>query len=246
VGSAADPANLYDSGSVSSKFVPVLFADGLSAHVPIPVKGGSIFRVQSDEGYEGLYRLLTNQPRVRKGVLGRLRRLPERERVSFGEPPVGTAAEIPPPPVASLPHPRVEDLFADRKAEREKLTAALLPPDGTHKASVKPKVFISYSWLDEKDRNGNPVILASGRPSRIPDERALNLAELLRECGFDSRIDLYFKNRKYGFLPPVGRPEDRRDPWIIWAEEQIGDADSVLLLCSVREHGAAGTAWTTT
>src|SRR5882724_10081498 len=34
--------HLYDSGSVSSKFVPVLFADGSHDHVPTPVKGGSI------------------------------------------------------------------------------------------------------------------------------------------------------------------------------------------------------------
>jgi hypothetical protein len=99
-------------------------------------------------------------------------------------------------------------------------------------ASVKPKVFISYSWLDEKDKDANPVVLAHGRSSRTPDERAFSLAELLREHGFDSRIDLYFKDAKYGFVPPVARPRDRRDPWIIWAQEQIAEADSVLLLCT--------------
>jgi len=239
---------LYDSGSVSSKFVPVLFADGLHDYVPTPVKGGSIYRVQSDEGYEGLYRLLTNQPRVRKGMLGRLRRLPERQRVSLGEPPVGAAAEIPPVPVASLPRPRVEDLFVGRAAERQKLTA-VIPADGNGKASAKPKVFISYSWLDEKDKDGNPVVLAHERRSRTPDERAFSLAELLREHGFDSRIDLYFKDAKYGFVPPVVRSRDRRDPWIIWAQEQIAEADSVLLLCTPEyiasdlDHGECPGEW---
>jgi hypothetical protein len=38
--------HLYDAGSVSRKFVPLLFADGLSAHVPAPVKGGTIYRVR--------------------------------------------------------------------------------------------------------------------------------------------------------------------------------------------------------
>jgi Sulfatase-modifying factor enzyme 1/TIR domain len=94
--------HVYDSGSVSSKFVPVLFADGSHDHVPTPVKGGSIYRVESDEGYEGLYRLLTNQPRVRMPVLGKLRQLPDRQRVSLGEPPTGTVTGEQTRPVAPV------------------------------------------------------------------------------------------------------------------------------------------------
>jgi hypothetical protein len=37
--------HLYDAGSRSSKFVPVLLADGVNAHVPAPAKGGTIYRV---------------------------------------------------------------------------------------------------------------------------------------------------------------------------------------------------------
>ena len=42
--------HLYDQGSVSGKFVPVIFADGSSAHVPTLVKGASIHRVETAEG----------------------------------------------------------------------------------------------------------------------------------------------------------------------------------------------------
>jgi hypothetical protein len=49
-------------------------------------------------------------------------------------------------------------------------------------------------WLDEKDKNGNPAALKNGKVARIPDERAFNLAERLRELGFDSRLDVYFKD----------------------------------------------------
>jgi TIR domain/Caspase domain len=76
--------HLYDAGSVSSKFVPVLFADGSPEHIPRPVRGGTIYRVGTPEGYEALYRLLTNQPRVRKPEMGTLRRLPERLRQTVG------------------------------------------------------------------------------------------------------------------------------------------------------------------
>jgi len=76
--------HLYDAASASEKFVPVLFADGSSAHVPTPLRGASIYRVDTPEGYEALYRLLTDQPRVRRPELGQLRRLPERQRQPIG------------------------------------------------------------------------------------------------------------------------------------------------------------------
>ena len=49
---------LYDAGSVSAKFIPVLLADGSDAQVPLPLKGGTIYRVETPEGYELLLRLL--------------------------------------------------------------------------------------------------------------------------------------------------------------------------------------------
>lgn len=91
-------------------------------------------------------------------------------------------------------------------------------------ASVTPKVFISYTWIDDKDITGARV--------RVPDKRALDLAERLRSAGFDSRLDVYFKDSHYGFTPPQRVPSDGRDPWIIWAEQQIRDADCVLLMCT--------------
>jgi len=143
--------HLYDSGSVSSKFVPVLFADGSHDHVPTPVKGGSIYRVESSEGYEALYRLLTDQPAVRKRERGRLRRLPERQRQSLGESAAGTAAEEQTRPVASLPHPRVEDVFVGRLEERGKLAAALFPADGaTRPVVVSGMAGVGKSYLVDR------------------------------------------------------------------------------------------------
>ena len=94
--------HLYDAGSVSTKFVPVLFADGSHDHVPTPVKGASIYRIESNEGHEGLYRLLTNQPGVLKPELGKLLQLPERQRVSLGEAPTGTETGEQTRPVAPV------------------------------------------------------------------------------------------------------------------------------------------------
>jgi TIR domain len=116
------------------------------------------------------------------------------------------------------------------------------------KASAAPTVFISYTWVDEKNKVRDGV-MTSGKPSRVPDERASKLADRLRQSGFDSRLDVYFKDSKFGFLPPVRRPGDSRDPWIIWAEEQIRDAHCVLLLCTPEyvgsdpDHGKCPGAW---
>jgi pimeloyl-ACP methyl ester carboxylesterase len=88
----------------------------------------------------------------------------------------------------------------------------------------KPKIYISYTWLSEENEKGEW--------RRVPDDRAFNLAERLRENGFDPRFDRYFKDSQYGFEPPNRRPGDHRDPWIIWAEEQIRGADGVLLMCT--------------
>ena len=70
---------LYDQGSVSDKFVPVLFADSLPSHVPTPVKGATIYDIDTPEGYEALYRLLTNRPSVPLTPLGPRKLLPPQQ-----------------------------------------------------------------------------------------------------------------------------------------------------------------------
>jgi hypothetical protein len=62
--------DVYDAGSVSNKYVPVLFADGSPNHVPRPVRGASIYNIETPDGYEALKRLLTNQPLTPPGPVG--------------------------------------------------------------------------------------------------------------------------------------------------------------------------------
>src|ERR1700751_5776397 len=78
--------HVYDRGSVSAEFVPVLLADGSTEHVPTPVKGGTIYRVETTEGYDALLRLLTDQPLTPVPALGQRRSLPPKERRSAGPP----------------------------------------------------------------------------------------------------------------------------------------------------------------
>jgi hypothetical protein len=121
---------LYDAGSVSSKFVPVLFTDGSDAHVPMPVKGGTIYKVETPDSYEDLLRLLTAQPLTPMPPLGQRRSLAPKQQRSSG------TREEPTKPAAPLPHPWVEDLFVGRQAESAALAAALFPTGGTRRPVV--------------------------------------------------------------------------------------------------------------
>ncbi len=75
---------LYDAGSVSTKFVPVLLADGSPEHIPTPVKGGTIYHLGTSAGYEALLRLVTEQPLTPIPPLGRRRSLAPKARRSGG------------------------------------------------------------------------------------------------------------------------------------------------------------------
>lgn len=87
---------LYNTTSHNTKFVPVVFSPDDKQHIPTVLAGFTYYQPNTDEGYEGLYRLLTNQPSVGKRALGDIRILPA----------VQAKAAVPdPPPAPSPPSP---------------------------------------------------------------------------------------------------------------------------------------------
>jgi tetratricopeptide (TPR) repeat protein len=102
--------HLYNQDA-NTRFVPILFADGQVAHIPTPLQSATYYRVDTANGYEDLYRRLTNQPRVTKPELGKRRALPPRKRQQDFFAPKVSLAKLP------STHP---DLFG-----REKELAAL-------------------------------------------------------------------------------------------------------------------------
>jgi hypothetical protein len=74
--------HLKDSGPVNTKFIPVLLKGGSPSFVPAPLQSTGYYFVDTADGYESLYRLLTNQPRTIKTELGKMRSLPHEERRS--------------------------------------------------------------------------------------------------------------------------------------------------------------------
>ncbi len=71
---------LYDSEGRNTKFIPIVFNRDDVKHIPVEVKGGTYYILDSDSEYEDLYRHLTNQPKAVKRELGHLRSLPPKSR----------------------------------------------------------------------------------------------------------------------------------------------------------------------
>ncbi len=71
---------IYDDDSENKKFIPVLFKTGKVEFIPRPLRGATRYNVDTEPGYEDLYRRLTNQPRHTKAVLGKLVKLPAKKR----------------------------------------------------------------------------------------------------------------------------------------------------------------------
>jgi hypothetical protein len=75
---------LYNARTVSRKFIPVLLAGGEKRFIPAPLQGRTHYRADDEEGYETLYRRLTDQPLTPRPDLGARRTLPPRARRSGG------------------------------------------------------------------------------------------------------------------------------------------------------------------
>ncbi|MGV1048749.1 MAG: SEFIR domain-containing protein [Solirubrobacterales bacterium] len=68
--------DLYESESRSTKYIPVLLSSGEKSHIPIALRGTPYYDLDAADGYEALYRRLTDQPEVERPDLGPVRELP--------------------------------------------------------------------------------------------------------------------------------------------------------------------------
>ena len=83
--------HLYDADTTTRKFIPILLEGGRIEDIPLPVRGATHYRVDTQQGYQDLYRRLTDQPRVRKPEIGPRTELstegPRHERPSAADAP---------------------------------------------------------------------------------------------------------------------------------------------------------------
>ncbi len=72
--------HLYNAGTLNTKFIPVLLESGEFKHIPTSLQGTTYYSAHTEEGYEDLYRYLTNQPGTPKPELGKRKELRPRQR----------------------------------------------------------------------------------------------------------------------------------------------------------------------
>jgi hypothetical protein len=73
--------HLYTLQGMNSKFIPVVFSPEDIAYIPVLLNSTMRYRLETNEGYETLYRRLTGQPLIEKPVLGKVKALPPRAKM---------------------------------------------------------------------------------------------------------------------------------------------------------------------
>src|SRR5438046_743655 len=71
---------LYNSGTINTRFLPVLLEGSSTSAIPMPLRGVAYYLPMKEKGYEALYRRLTNQPLTPPPDLGTVRQFPPRDR----------------------------------------------------------------------------------------------------------------------------------------------------------------------
>src|SRR4051812_20753763 len=90
---------LYEQDPDVQRFIPVLFAGGQSSFIPLRLRGLAHYYVGTEEGYESLYRHLTNQPGTPMPPVGQRRSLPPKQPQSY---PSSLAVKPDPKPPTTL------------------------------------------------------------------------------------------------------------------------------------------------
>jgi hypothetical protein len=123
---------IYQADTQNTKFIPVVLeADG-SRWIPSVLRSTNYYDLRTEDGYEELYRRLTNRPRARKPDLGKLRSLPPGERKSEGA--LGRLVNVPDLPPHFLPR------LGELQALKDAVLAGITKPvalTGTGKIGVQ-------------------------------------------------------------------------------------------------------------
>jgi Effector-associated domain 7/SEFIR domain len=72
--------SLYDGQGRNLKFIPVLLNANDESFVPIPLRSSNIYKLDRVDGYDLLYRRLTDQHEIPPPVVGTVKKLPVRDR----------------------------------------------------------------------------------------------------------------------------------------------------------------------
>jgi TIR domain len=161
---------LYEAEGRNTKFIPVVFAPDDVKHIPVEMRGGTHYVLDSDARYEDLYGHLTEQPKTVKRELGELRQLP----------PIGTQRTVSPRLVDAAQEP--SPVVPHESVKSQHPLVALVQPGGTtlfvraQRIRARGKL-VSLSILPSDPRQIS-AITELERNSREPIGIAYNLTAL--------------------------------------------------------------------
>ena len=76
--------DLYNSAAHNTKFIPIVFSSEDGSFIPKILRGATYYRIDTEDGYDDLYRRLTDQRRVVKPSIGERRVLLPLNKVPAG------------------------------------------------------------------------------------------------------------------------------------------------------------------
>jgi nucleoside phosphorylase len=139
---------LYDAQGQNPKFIPIILSSEDANFIPSPLRSTTSYRLNTTDGYEQLYRSLTNQHDTPRLELGKIRALAPRDRKQVFESL----------PNASEQLGKIEVFFSyshEDESLRDKLATHLsgLRREGIIKEWHDRKIGAGREWAGEIDRN---------------------------------------------------------------------------------------------
>jgi tetratricopeptide (TPR) repeat protein len=224
---------ISNAGMLNTKFIPVLLESGKFEHIPTPVQGVAHYFAQTEEGYEDLYRRLTNQPEHPKPALGEVRRLQPPAKLQPVE-PKERKQDFFAAPLMNLPFER-NPFFTGREKILKDLHSALTKNSATSLTQAvsglgglgKTQTAIEYAYRHLQDytyvfwvRADSQLALSTGF---VEIARLLNLPEKGAQSPDDT-------------VRAVNRWLENNSGWLLIFD----NADAPELLKGFRPHNAKG------
>ena len=155
---------LYDRGA-NSKFIPIILNSEDSKFIPSPLGSATYYVVWNNDGYNSLYRRLTNQQETPAPVIGKVKQLPVRDRRQNTQ----NSSSSNPNPTSIPKQPSVEQI-------RQLVEDALSDDDLSNLCQDKfPKVFKQFTTGQTKDQRIRLLVEYVDRQREVP--------KLLNEIG---------------------------------------------------------------
>lgn len=209
--------DLYDSAARNTKFIPIVFSSEDGNFIPKILRGATYYGVGSEDGYDDLYRRLTDQRRVVKPTLGERRVLP----------PVNNAAENKNfervEPVATKPEPLVIANIFPKPKDSNPLLIYL---------DDKTRVFIPAVQITVED-----LIEVRLRPQN-PRQKAF-LVDLAGRRGNSEFAIAYKDDAWLVSLEKSVQSHDANEEWkLILEPREINYSSSIMMEMSVNGYSA--------